>query len=130
MNHRGGVVIGIHTAKRVKDNAFAQKTLRITASHAFIDSRFEIPADNVYILSDCAENDSHARILTNGNLQFIRRLHIFAHITKNTFGKRISFSLRIFRNTLLQTAGQIYIRFYNSITDGCCDLFAMDLSQE
>ena len=74
MDHGGRIVLCIDPLYGVFYDRLAQIALFIALAHAFVDGICNVSINEMNILSGFDEDNSHARILTDGNLLLLGHL--------------------------------------------------------
>ena len=83
VQHRGGVVARIHALQRVGNYRFSQQTVSVARRNACVYSFFKVAADEVHVLTYLHKNNSHARVLTDGQSFLLSRFQIIENVVEN-----------------------------------------------
>ena len=106
VNNGRRVVLCVHPSERIGHNRTAQIAVHITVMDSPVDRIIKTAADKMHVLTYFKKDDRHTRILTDRNIQLLRRIKICLDITEHALGKRISLTASAGRNCFGKVVGK------------------------
>ena len=83
MDHRGGVVVGVHPPEGIPDDGAPEIPLQAGSADALVDRFLQAAAHQLHLLAQPDKQHSHSRILTDGDVQLPGGGKVFQHVRKD-----------------------------------------------